>query len=184
LNPTSRVEQTFDALDHQRGAVSVFESQLQSPALIYEINIGRMADVIAESRIRFLDLIRRAVLLDHRVKLLFPAGQRDGVGGEIFDILLQYLCGIALRIDTDEDGQGFLPVGAELFEDAVDAAQNHRASFSAGGVAEEEQDHFPAVIGQAELLAVVIGEGEVTARSRLLSRSRSPQCTNQQQREQ
>ena len=35
-------------------------------------NIGRMIDVIAERRIRLLDLILRAVLLDHRVKPLFP----------------------------------------------------------------------------------------------------------------
>jgi hypothetical protein len=46
---------------------------------------------------------------------------------------------------------------AELFEHAVDAAENYRARFGAGGVTEKEQDNFPALIAKLESLAVMIG---------------------------
>jgi hypothetical protein len=74
------------------------------------------------------------------------------------------VCGVALRYAAKKNPRGFDRVAAKLFEHAVDAAENYRARFGAGGVAEKEQDNFPALIAKLESLAVMIGERKVAAR--------------------
>src|SRR5262249_40195361 len=102
--------------------VCVVEAGPQLSALVNQVNVGRMIDVIAEGRIRLLDLVPGAVLSDDGINLLLLAGQGNCAGREILDVVPEDLSCITIGINADKDCQSLVRIRAELLEDAVDAA--------------------------------------------------------------
>lgn len=150
------------------------------PALaVDEVEIGGVVDGVS-AIFSLMALVVDSVLLGHSGHLRFTAGQANQSFAEISHIVMEYLRGVAFRVQGDEHSLHPPCPVTQLIEYPCQAGEFRGTDIGAVGVTEEEQHQLALKLVEFEGLVVVVGETEIAPQPQTVGLG----CTYQRQAEQ